>query len=77
SELLHLPYWDPTCFIVVKAMHHFFLRDLQHLCHKVFCMNADTQSAGKTHVKPHTPKEQWQELKARIKAIKKHSLTAL
>ncbi|KIO04370.1 hypothetical protein M404DRAFT_78088, partial [Pisolithus tinctorius Marx 270] len=76
-ELLCLPYWDPICFMVVKAMHNFFLGDLQHHCHKVFCMNADTKSAGKTHVQPHTPKEQQQELEDGIEAIKKHSLTAL
>ena len=25
SELLHLPYWDPTCFMVVNSMHNLFL----------------------------------------------------
>ncbi|KIK82131.1 hypothetical protein PAXRUDRAFT_69376, partial [Paxillus rubicundulus Ve08.2h10] len=25
SELLHLPYWDPTCSMVVDGMHNLFL----------------------------------------------------
>ncbi|KAF8225966.1 hypothetical protein L208DRAFT_1304264, partial [Tricholoma matsutake] len=29
---LHLPYWDPTKFLVIDSMHTFFLRLLQHHC---------------------------------------------
>ncbi|KAL4081261.1 hypothetical protein J3A83DRAFT_4084882, partial [Scleroderma citrinum] len=57
SKLLHLPYWDPTCFVVGEAMCNFFLGDLQHQCQKVLGMNADAKSTTQTHVQPHTPKE--------------------
>lgn len=77
SELLRLPYWDPTRFVVVEAMHNFFLGDLQHHCRKVFGMNADAKSAAETHIQPHTPEEQQRELDAGIEAIKKCSLSAL
>ncbi|KIK18256.1 hypothetical protein PISMIDRAFT_14501 [Pisolithus microcarpus 441] len=77
SELLRLPYWDPTCFVVMEAMHNFFLGDLQHHCQKVFGMNADAKSAAETHIQPHTPEEQQRELDAGIEAIKKCSLSAL
>ncbi|KIK11535.1 hypothetical protein PISMIDRAFT_55805, partial [Pisolithus microcarpus 441] len=36
TELLRLPYWDPTRFVVVEAMHNFFLGDLQHHCRNIF-----------------------------------------
>ncbi|KIK22681.1 hypothetical protein PISMIDRAFT_11400 [Pisolithus microcarpus 441] len=77
SELLRLPYWDPTRFVVVEAMHNFFLGDLQHHCRKVFGMNADVKSAAGTRIQPHTPEEQQRELDASIEAIKKRSLSAL
>jgi hypothetical protein len=30
SELLRLPYWDPTRFIVIDGMHNLFLGLVQH-----------------------------------------------
>lgn len=77
SELLRLPYWDPTRFVVVEAMHNFFLGDLQHHCRKVLGMNADAKSSTETHTRPHTPEEQQRELNAGIEAIQRHSLSAL
>lgn len=76
TELLRLPYWDPTRFIVVEAMHNFFLGDLQHHCRKVFGMDAEEKS-NNTHVQLHTPAEQQQELESGIEAIWKGSVTAL
>ena len=36
SELLRLSYWDPTCFIVVNAMHNLFLHLVKfHIEHVV------------------------------------------
>jgi len=33
SELLRLPYWDPTKFVVIDSMHGFYLRLFQrHIC---------------------------------------------
>ena len=36
SELLRLPYWDPTRYAVVDAMHNLFLGELRHHCMEVW-----------------------------------------
>jgi len=41
SELLRLPYWDPTKFLLVDSMHCFFLGLFQRHCRQVWGMNAD------------------------------------
>ena len=41
SELLRLPYWDPTRFLLVDSMHCFFLGMFQHHCRQVWGMNVD------------------------------------
>ncbi|KAI0742329.1 hypothetical protein C8Q80DRAFT_1053196, partial [Daedaleopsis nitida] len=32
SQLLRLPYWDPTRYALVDAMHNLFLGELRHHC---------------------------------------------
>lgn len=39
SELLRLPYWDPTKFTVVDSMHAFFLGLFKRHCREVWGMN--------------------------------------
>lgn len=39
SELLRLPYWDPTSFVVVDSMHAMFLTDLRHHCRELWGMD--------------------------------------
>jgi hypothetical protein len=39
SELLRLPYWDPTKFVVVDGMHNLFLGLVQFHMRKVLGMN--------------------------------------
>lgn len=76
SELLRLPYWNPTSFTVVDSMHNFFVGDLQHHCRNVFGMSlAKPASEGRTQ--PHTPAQQQEELDAAIAAIKKGSSSGL
>ena len=41
SELLRLPYWDPTKFVVIDSMHSFFLRLLQRHCRDIWGMNVE------------------------------------
>ncbi len=41
SELLRLPYWDPTKFVVIDSMHCFYLGLLHRHCREVWGM--DTQ----------------------------------
>jgi Transposase family tnp2 len=40
SELLRLPYWDPTRYTVIDSMHSFFLRLFLHHCRNIWGMNA-------------------------------------
>ena len=39
SELLRLPYWDPTQFTLIDSMHAFYLRLFQHHCRSVWGMD--------------------------------------
>ena len=41
SELLRLPYWDPTRFTVVDSMHAFFLRLFRYHCRDIWGMGVD------------------------------------
>ena len=57
SELLRLPYWDPTRFALVDAMHNLFLGDLRHHCREFWGIDIkDKSDTAKVH--PHTPEEQ-------------------
>jgi hypothetical protein len=39
SELLRLPYWDPTTFVVLDCMHSLLLGDLRRHCREVWGMD--------------------------------------
>ncbi|EAU81124.2 hypothetical protein CC1G_09766 [Coprinopsis cinerea okayama7 len=39
SELLRLPYWDPTAFTIIDSMHAFYLRLFQHHCRSIWGMD--------------------------------------
>jgi len=39
SELLRLPYWDPSRYTVIDSMHAFYLRLFQHHCREVWGMD--------------------------------------
>ena len=41
SELLRLPYWDPTKFTVIDSMHAFYLRLMSHHCHHIWGMDVN------------------------------------
>ncbi|KAJ2912344.1 hypothetical protein MD484_g8074, partial [Candolleomyces efflorescens] len=41
SELLRLPYWDPTMFTLIDSMHAFYLRLFQHHCRSVWGMDVE------------------------------------
>lgn len=41
SELLRLPYWDPTKHVVIDSMHGFYLGILQRHCREIWGMAAD------------------------------------
>nr|VWO94125.1 Immunoglobulin G-binding protein A (IgG-binding protein A) (Staphylococcal protein A) (SpA) [Ganoderma boninense] len=63
SELLRLPYWDPTRFTLLDAMHNLFLGELHHHCIAVWGMKTAEGRAGpgavpKNASKVHSPAEQ-------------------
>ena len=58
SELLRLPYWDPTRFAVIDTMHNLFLGELKHHCVEVWGIDVKDKSGGGKKIRPHTPEEQ-------------------
>ncbi len=72
SELLRLPYWDPTRFAVLDAMHNLFLGELRHHCMDVWGIDIKDKPAGKSIV-PHTPEEQEKNIDKMMAALRKGS----
>lgn len=58
SELLRLPYWDPTKFALVDSMHNLFLGELRHHCRDVWGINVKDKSSDSPKLAPHDPDEQ-------------------
>ncbi|OJT02580.1 hypothetical protein TRAPUB_6902, partial [Trametes pubescens] len=49
SELLRLPYWDPTRFALLDAMHNLYLGELRHHCISVWGIKT---AEGRTSERP-------------------------
>ncbi|KAH9914789.1 uncharacterized protein BXZ73DRAFT_81549 [Epithele typhae] len=62
SELLRLPYWDPTKYAVMDAMHNLFLGQVRHHFREVWGLDVRDQKEGKKtrELAQHTPEEQKQ-----------------
>lgn len=63
SELLRLPYWDPTRYALLDSMHNLFLGELHHHCLTLWGMKTAEGRAApgivlKNASKVHTPAEQ-------------------
>ncbi|CDO72139.1 hypothetical protein BN946_scf184962.g82 [Trametes cinnabarina] len=74
SELLRLPYWDPTRFALVDAMHNLFLGELRHHCRDVWGIKVKDAppNQGKSRgMTPHTPVEQQRWLETAASYISK------
>lgn len=76
SELLRLPYWDPTRFAVVDAMHNLFLGELRHHCREVWGIYIKDKPTGKK-MSAHTPQEQRKWLDHVVTALRKKKLSSL
>lgn len=76
SELLCLPYWDPTNLPVVDAMHNLFLGEFQHHCWNVWGVDVKSNDM-KTKISLYDTKAQAIELEKARKAIIKMSVTGL
>ncbi|KAH9944944.1 uncharacterized protein BXZ73DRAFT_73189 [Epithele typhae] len=71
SELLRLPYWDPTRYAVVDAMHNLFLGQVRHHFRDVWGLDVKDQKEGKKtrELAQHTPEEQKQWLQYIIESL--------
>lgn len=58
SELLRLPYWDPTRFALVDSMHNLFLGELRHHCRDFWGIDIKDKSSDSPKVDPHSPEDQ-------------------
>jgi hypothetical protein len=74
TELLRLPYWDPTRFAVLDAMHNLFLGEFQHHCRRVWGVSIKTGRKAKI---PHSPQQQLTELKKGVSLIQRKAETRL
>ena len=67
SELLRLPYWDPTRFVIVDAMHNLFLGLVKHHIETVL----GVREAGKPNKRADCPLATKDELLAARKVLSK------
>ncbi|CDO75322.1 hypothetical protein BN946_scf184517.g5 [Trametes cinnabarina] len=59
SELLRLPYWDPTRYAVLDVMHNLFLGEILHHCKSVWgTAVAEENQPSTTRLAVHSPEEQ-------------------
>ena len=80
SELLRLPYWDPTRFAVLDAMHNIFLGEYRTHCRSIW--GIDVKSDRRNGVKakemlPHDPDTQRKMLDSAVVAIRRGSKSGL
>ena len=75
SELLRLPYWDPTRFTMVDAMHNLYLGEFQHHCRDVLGINVNSEKGSSIPL--HTPEQQLAFLRTAVSAIQRKSESAL
>ena len=52
SELLRLPYWDPTTFTILDTMHAMFLDNLKRHCRTIWGMDVKFQDGDGTEMEP-------------------------
>jgi len=52
SELLRLPYWDPTLFTLVDSMHAMFLGDFKRHCRDIWGMDIKLKDGDGTWIDP-------------------------
>ncbi|KAL7284233.1 hypothetical protein ACG7TL_001515 [Trametes sanguinea] len=71
SELLRLPYWDPTRFSLLDAMHNLFLGELKHHCRALW--GIDDKAPSKQNIALHSPEEQSEWLHRVAAGVKKGS----
>ena len=76
SRLLRLPYWDPTRYAVVDAMHNLFLGELRHHCVEVWGIDVKDKTTKRKTV-PHSPEEQRMWLARLVADLRKGTLSSV
>ena len=78
SQLLRLPYWDPTSFALVDAMHNLFLGELKHHCVTIWGLKtAEGRGKKRTRSAAHSTEEQQACLNRIEKGLRKGSQKAV
>ena len=77
SELLRLPYWDPTRFAVIDTMHNLLLGELKHHCVEVWGIDIKGKSGRTDDRSAHTPTDQKHFIEEAIGALKARSRSKL
>jgi hypothetical protein len=67
SELLELPYWDPTKHVVVDAMHNLFLNLVKHHCREILQIDLVGDMKDEESISVATPEEMVAARKAWVK----------
>ena len=70
SELLRLPYWDPTKYALVDTMHNLFLGELKHHCHNVWRLTGIGEHSERV-LALQSPQQQKSQLDRLFSALKK------
>ncbi|KAI0644124.1 hypothetical protein C8Q79DRAFT_870873, partial [Trametes meyenii] len=79
SQLLRLPYWDPTRFALVDAMHNLFLGELQHHCVAIWGLKtAESRGSHRRQTAMHTLEMQQSALERIVTGLRNmsHSMVA-
>lgn len=77
SVLLRLPYWDPTRYTVVDAMHNLYLGEVMHHCRVVLGIEGGDSLTEKQVAALHSEKQQQEWLKKIKTAIVQKSKTGI
>ncbi|KAI0666358.1 hypothetical protein C8Q78DRAFT_933152, partial [Trametes maxima] len=80
SELLRLPYWDPTKFALIDTMHNLFLGELHHHCITIWGLKTAEGRAKKqrgTRVASHSPEMQQALLNRVVAGLRSGSMSTI
>ena len=73
SELLRLPYWDPTRYATVDAMHNLFLGEVRHHIRQVWGLGNRPEQSITPRAVAHTPEDQGRYLQELVEALQRSS----
>ncbi len=77
SELLRLPYWDPTRYALLDAMHNLYLGELRHHCMDVWGLREAEKRGKPLRTKAHTPEQQSNMLRRILNGLERKSVKTI